>query len=57
MNILLIGSGGRESTFAWKISQSPLCKDLFIAPGNAGTGAYGKNVNLSITDFKGIRHS
>ncbi|HEY0055340.1 MAG TPA: phosphoribosylamine--glycine ligase [Pedobacter sp.] len=56
MNILLIGSGGRESTFAWKISQSPLCKELFIAPGNAGTGAYGKNVNLAITDFKGIRN-
>jgi phosphoribosylamine--glycine ligase len=56
MKILLIGSGGRESTFAWKISQSPLCKELFIAPGNAGTGAYGKNIDLAITDFKGIRH-
>lgn len=55
MNILLIGSGGRESTFAWKISQSPLCKQLYIAPGNAGTGDYGKNINLSATDFKGIR--
>ncbi|MEJ6980832.1 phosphoribosylamine--glycine ligase [Pedobacter sp. P351] len=56
MKILLLGSGGRESTFAWKISQSPLCKELYIAPGNAGTGAYGKNINLSATDFKGIRH-
>ncbi|MBC8053869.1 MAG: phosphoribosylamine--glycine ligase [Sphingobacteriaceae bacterium] len=55
MNILLIGSGGRESTFAWKISRSPLCEQLYIAPGNAGTGEYGKNVNLSVTDFKGIR--
>ncbi|MBC7916043.1 MAG: phosphoribosylamine--glycine ligase [Pyrinomonadaceae bacterium] len=55
MNILLLGSGGRESTFAWKITQSPLCKQLYIAPGNAGTGAFGKNINLSATDFKGIR--
>ncbi|MGV3509230.1 MAG: phosphoribosylamine--glycine ligase [Sphingobacteriaceae bacterium] len=56
MNILLLGSGGRESTFAWKITQSPLCKQLYIAPGNAGTGAYGKNIDLSATDFKGIKH-
>lgn len=56
MNILLLGSGGRESAFAWKITQSPLCTALFIAPGNAGTGAYGTNVNLSVTDFHGIRN-
>ncbi len=56
MKILLLGSGGRESTFAWKISQSPLCKELYIAPGNAGTGMYGKNIDLSATDFKGIRY-
>ena len=55
MNILLLGSGGRESAFAWKISQSHHCSNLFIAPGNAGTGAYGKNVNLKITDFEAIR--
>jgi len=55
MNILLLGSGGRESAFAWKITQSPLCDELFIAPGNAGTAAYGQNVNLKVTDFKGIR--
>ena len=54
MNILLLGSGGRESAFAWKIAQSPLCKNLFIAPGNAGTGAYGKNIDLQATDFEGI---
>ncbi|MDF3077239.1 MAG: purD [Sphingobacteriaceae bacterium] len=54
MNILILGSGGRESAFAWKISQSPKCSNLFIAPGNGGTGSYGKNVNLSVTDFKGI---
>jgi phosphoribosylamine--glycine ligase len=55
MNILLLGSGGRESAFAWKISQSELCTQLFIAPGNAGTGAYGKNVNLKPTDFNSIK--
>ena len=54
MNILILGSGGRESTFAWKISQSPLCNNLFIAPGNAGTSAYGKNVTLKVTDFEEI---
>jgi len=56
MNILLLGSGGRESTFAWKITQSPLCSQLFIAPGNAGTATFGKNIDLQVTDFKGIRH-
>ncbi|RKR81322.1 phosphoribosylamine--glycine ligase [Mucilaginibacter gracilis] len=54
MNILIIGSGGRESAFAWKLSQSPKCSNLFIAPGNAGTGQYGTNVNLKVTDFEGI---
>lgn len=56
MNILILGSGGRESTFAWKISQSALCDQLFIAPGNAGTGAYGKSVALKVTDFDGIKN-
>jgi len=55
MNILLLGSGGRESAFSWKISQSPKCDNLFIAPGNAGTGQYGTNVNLKVTDFEGIK--
>ena len=54
MNILLLGSGGREHTLAWKISQSPLCKNLFIAPGNAGTKALGENINLQVADFDGI---
>ncbi|MCM1020623.1 MAG: phosphoribosylamine--glycine ligase [Muribaculum sp.] len=52
--ILLLGSGGRESALAWKISQSPLTEQLFIAPGNGGTGAYGTNVNLKPTDFNAI---
>src|SRR5215469_3259705 len=54
MNILLLGSGGRESAFAWKIAQSPKCKKLFIAPGNAGTPQYGQNVNIKATDFEAI---
>ncbi|HJP62445.1 MAG TPA: phosphoribosylamine--glycine ligase [Mucilaginibacter sp.] len=54
MNILLLGSGGRESAFAWKISQSPKCDHLFIAPGNAGTSQYGTNVNIKATDFENI---
>jgi phosphoribosylamine--glycine ligase len=54
MNILLLGSGGRESAFASKMSQSPLLSQLYIAPGNAGTGDFGKNVNLKLSDFEGI---
>ncbi|MCL4638799.1 MULTISPECIES: phosphoribosylamine--glycine ligase [Olivibacter] len=54
MNILLIGSGGRESAFAYKIAQSPLTSQLFIAPGNAGTDAYGKNVDIKVTDFASL---
>jgi phosphoribosylamine--glycine ligase len=55
MNILILGSGGRESAFAWKIAQSPKCEKLFIAPGNAGTHQYGTNVNIKVTDFEGIK--
>jgi phosphoribosylamine--glycine ligase len=55
MNILILGSGGRESAFAWKIAQSPKCQQLFIAPGNAGTGQYGTNVDIKATDFEGIK--
>jgi phosphoribosylamine--glycine ligase len=55
MNILILGSGGRESAFAWKLSQSPKCQNLFIAPGNAGTGKYGTNVNIGVNDFAGIK--
>ena len=54
MNILIIGAGGREHTFAWKLKQSPLCKELFIAPGNAGTALCGTNLNISVTDFKNL---
>jgi phosphoribosylamine---glycine ligase len=55
MNILLIGSGGRECAFAWKLSQSAHCSNLFIAPGNAGTASYGKNVNISPNDFEALK--
>jgi len=55
MNILLLGSGGREHTFAWKLSQSPLLEKLYIAPGNAGTAMCGENINCSPVDFEKIR--
>lgn len=55
MNILLLGSGGRESAFAWKISQSSQCSQLFIAPGNGGTNAYGKNVNINPNNFEAVK--
>ena len=55
MKILLLGNGGREHTFAWKIAQSELCTALFIAPGNAGTAAHGTNVNVAVTDFEAIK--
>lgn len=55
MNILILGSGGREHTFAWKINQSPLCKNLYIAPGNAGTKAHGTNVDISPMDFEAVK--
>ncbi len=54
MNILLLGLGGRESALAWKISQSPVVENLYIAPGNGGTGAYGTNVAISPVDFPAI---
>ena len=54
MNILLIGNGGREHTLAWKITQSSLCKKLFIAPGNAGTAQLGVNVAIDITNFAAL---
>ena len=55
MNILLLGSGGRECAIAWKLAQSPRCTRLFIAPGNAGTGAYGENVAIKVNEFDKIK--
>ena len=54
MNILLLGSGGREHALAWKIAQSPKVENLYIAPGNAGTSGTGTNVALKADDFEGI---
>lgn len=54
MNILLLGSGGREHALAWKIAQSPRTDNLFIAPGNAGTASVGKNVAIKVGDFEQI---
>ncbi len=56
MNILIIGSGGREHAFAWKIRQSPKIDQLFIAPGNAGTSEIGTNIEIGVTDFPAIRN-
>ncbi len=55
MKILLLGSGGREHALAWKIAQSSILDELFIAPGNAGTRQFGKNVAISPTDFTAIK--
>jgi phosphoribosylamine---glycine ligase len=55
MNILLLGGGGREHALAWKISQSRECSSLFIAPGNAGTQAFGTNLTLEPSDFPAVR--
>ncbi len=54
MNILIVGSGGREHTFAWKLKQSPKCKNLFVAPGNAGTEQVATNLAIDVTDFPKI---
>ncbi|MDR1198898.1 MAG: phosphoribosylamine--glycine ligase [Prevotellaceae bacterium] len=55
MNVLLLGSGGREHAFAWKIAKSKKLKSLYIAPGNPGTASVGKNVNIGINDFEEIK--
>lgn len=55
MNILILGSGGREHAFAWKLSQSKKLGKLYIAPGNAGTSSVGTNIAISVTDFEGIK--
>ncbi len=56
MNILLLGSGGREHALAQKIAASPLCKQLFIAPGNGGTAQHGTNINIDVNDFDAIEN-
>ncbi|SNR24646.1 phosphoribosylamine--glycine ligase [Maribacter sedimenticola] len=55
MNILILGSGGREHTFAWKLAQSPRLSKLFVAPGNAGTATIATNVPIGVNDFEAIK--
>jgi phosphoribosylamine---glycine ligase len=54
MNILVIGNGGREHALCWKIRQSPLCEQVFVAPGNAGTSTIAENVPIGINDFSAL---
>ena len=54
MRVLLLGSGGRENALAWKMAQSSMLEELFIAPGNAGTSQFGTNVSLSPTDVSAV---
>lgn len=54
MNILLLGSGGREHALAWKLSQSKLCSKLFISPGNPGTSTCGENISIGVNDFDAL---
>jgi len=56
MNVLILGSGGREHAFAWKIAQSKKLQNLYIAPGNAGTANCGTNVNIGVNDFEAIKN-
>jgi phosphoribosylamine--glycine ligase len=55
MNILLIGSGGRENALAWKMAQSHQCDEIFIAPGNPGTAQFGTNLPIDINDFEALK--
>ncbi|MGB0914457.1 MAG: phosphoribosylamine--glycine ligase [Crocinitomicaceae bacterium] len=55
MRVLLLGSGGREHALAWKMAQSSMLEELFIAPGNAGTKQHGKNVNISASNFEEVK--
>ena len=55
MNVLIVGSGAREHVFCWKIKQSKICDDIFVAPGNAGTAQLATNLDVSPTDFQGLK--
>ena len=55
INILVLGSGGREHAFCWKLVKSKITNKLFIAPGNAGTSVIAKNLDIGINDFEGIK--
>ena len=55
MNILILGSGGREHTFTWKVKQSDKCKNLYVAPGNSGTDQIATNLDIAATDFPALK--
>ncbi|MBT3444635.1 MAG: phosphoribosylamine--glycine ligase, partial [Flavobacteriaceae bacterium] len=55
MNILVLGSGGREHTFCWKLAQSQMVSEIFVAPGNAGTAAMATNLDVGVNDFDAIK--
>ena len=55
MNVLILGGGGREHTFCWKLSQSPLCNQMYVAPGNAGTASIAQNLAIDPMDFKAVK--
>ena len=57
LNILLLGSGGRECAIAWKLASSPRCEHLYIAPGNPGTVAYGTNLPVKPMDFEAVERA
>ena len=55
MNVLVLGSGGREHAFVWKISQSKHCNNIFALPGNSGTSKFATNLAVELSDFNGIK--
>lgn len=57
MKILILGSGGREHTLAWKMNQSPRCEQIYVAPGNAGTSGIARNLDLDILDFEEVKNA
>ena len=57
MNVLVLGSGGREHAISWKLAQSPKLSKLFVAPGNAGTTEVAENLNINVNDFNGIKNA
>ena len=57
MNVLVLGSGGREHALSWKIVQSSMCEKIYIAPGNSGTKSIGENIDIKVTDFEAIKNA
>ena len=57
MNVFILGGGGREHTFCWKLGQSPLCTEIFVAPGNAGTQQKATNLPIDPMNFEAVRQA